>query len=375
MQNFDSETVLKVALAMTPGVTSAVVRHLEDCGVSVKDFFELDNQELSRALRLNDTHLFDRYYRDKALFDARAEMAFMNQHHIRAIFMGDDDYPARMADVADAPVAIYVLGDCDLNEGHLMSVVGTRRCTAYGVDFCKKFVAEMAGYFSDLNVVSGLAYGIDAAAHTAALDAGVRTVAVVAHGLSTIYPAAHRDLAKRIVKGGGAIVSEYPHTATAFRGHFLQRNRIVAAMCDATVVVESEIKGGAMSTANHAFNYNREVFALPGRVNDVMSAGCNHIIRRHKASLLTCAADLIEATGWEPLGVHVDARQRCLFPELEGDSKTVYDYLRFEDEPRGIDSVHAATRIPMPTLMSLLSELEFDGIVMRHPGNRFTVAT
>lgn len=371
----DSDTILKVALSMTRGATSSLYRHMEDCGVSLRDFFELDTPELSDALSINKGFEFDRYMRDEALFNARKEGDFMCRHHIKPLFISDDDYPWRMSDIADAPLLIYSLGDCEFNREHLISMVGTRRASPYGIDFCKKFINDLTGYFPDVVIVSGLAYGIDAASHCAALDNDVPTIAVMAHGLNTIYPASHRDLARRIIKSGGALISEYPFGTAAYRQRFLERNRIVSAISDAIIIVESEIKGGAMSTAAHAFNYSRDVFALPGRINDPMSAGCNHLIRRHKASLITCAADLIEVLGWRPLGIRVNPRQRCLFPELEGDSKKIYDYLRFEEEPRGIDAIHLATGVPVPSIISLLSEMEFDAIIMRHPGNRFSIAT
>lgn len=189
-----------------------------------------------------------------------------------------------------------------------------------------------------------------------------------------IYPAPHRDLARRIVKTGGAIVSEYPFGERPYRQRFLERNRIVAALADVTVVAESDIKGGAMSTANTAFSYSRDVMALPGRTSDLLSSGCNLLIRKEKAHLITCAADLIELTGWQPLDAKIDTRQRNLFPELEGDPKLIYETLRFSREPMQVDRLHALTLIPISRLMSALGEMEFDGIIIRHPGNRYSVS-
>lgn len=286
----------------------------------------------------------------------------------------DDDYPTRLYAVEDAPIFIYVLGAADLVSRHIISVVGTRKPTAYGIGFSGSLVKDLATYFPDLIVVSGLAFGIDAAAHRGALEAGVTTIGVVAHGLNMIYPAAHRDLARSIIQQGGALISEYPFDSQPYRQRFLERNRIVAGISDVTVVVESDIKGGAMSTANTAFSYSRDVMALPGRISDKLSSGCNHLIRKQKAHIITSPADLIELTGWQPLDLKIDTSQRNLFPELDGDTKIIYEALRFSQEPLTTDRLHMLTLIPMPQLMSILGEMEFDGIIIRHPGNRYSIS-
>ena len=370
-----SQIQYRVALSLMRGVTPDFIRHLENSGITPEDFFNLTDKELIATLDLKPPYnIVDRYKRDEAIFRSRIEVEKMEHHKITGLFLGDDNYPWRLENLPDAPVMIYVLGDADLNFLHPISIVGTRRCTAAGLEFTSKFVSDLGGYFNDLCVISGLAYGIDAEAHKAALQNGLKTVAVVAHGLDTLYPAAHRELAKSIIRSGGAILSEYPFGTKPFRGHFLQRNRIVAGLSDAITIVESEIKGGAMSTASLAFNYNKDVFAVPGRVSDLASSGCNHLIRRHKANLLTSAADVIEITDWTPIGISIPPGTRSLFPEIEGDAKKIYDYLRFSSEPQLIDSIHHNLHIPMAPLMSLLSELEFDGIITKLPGNRYELS-
>ena len=169
-------------------------------------------------------------------------------------------------------------------------------------------------------------------------------------------------------------MSEYPFDSKPYRQRFLERNRIVAALADVTVVAESDIKGGAMSTANTAFSYSREVMALPGRLTDKLSSGCNHLIRKEKARILTSVADLIEVTGWRPLDLKIDTTQRNLFPELEGEPKLIYETLRYEKEPMQTDRLHQLTLIPIARMLSLLGEMEFDGIVIRHPGSRYSVS-
>ena len=370
----DEEIVYKIALSLTKGMNAESVRHLSDSGISPEEFFTTDTPALSDRLELLPGHRFERMVRDEALFKARKEYELTLRHNIRPYFLLDEDYPVRLTQITDAPVILYQLGDADINASHIVSVVGTRRPSPYGVDFTGKLITELAEYFPDLTVTSGLAYGIDAAAHKAALDATAATVAVVAHGLDMIYPAAHRELARMILKAGGAIVSEYPFGEKPYRQRFLERNRIVAALADVTVVVESDIKGGAMSTANMAFTYSRDVMALPGRISDQLSAGCNHLIRKEKAHLISCAADLIETTVWQPLDKKINASQRNLFPELDGDPKIIYDTLRFSREPMQLDRIFALTLIPVARLMAALGEMEFDGIIIRHPGNRFSIA-
>ena len=370
----DTELTFQVAFSMLKGASYDVWLALQERGISLSDFFEADDMALRNAAGGDKMRLPDRYARDEAMVRARRELEFTSKHNIRPLWVEGDDYPWRMVNVANPPLVIYMLGQCNLNVEHVASVVGTRKLTPCGAEFTRRFIGDLAGYFPDLVVVSGLAYGTDAVAHQAALDAGVPTVGVLAHGLDMMYPASHRDLAKRMLAAGGGLISQYPSGTRIYRNNFLERNRIVATLSDATVVIESEIKGGAMSTARHAFEADRDVYAVPGRVSDPMSAGCNHLIRKQRASLLTAAADLIERTGWTPLGAHINPDQRSLFPELGGEPKVIYDYLRFEPEPRGADQIHLHTGLPMGRLLSLLADMEFDGVLIRHPGNRFSVA-
>lgn len=366
--------IYKLALSFIKGITSEIVKRLAENGITEEDFFSKETRELTRILNLRDPEPFQQYSRDAALFKARDEYQRIKRHNIEVLFLLDDNYPVRLFEISDPPVILYKIGEADISGDHMISVVGTRRPSSYGLNFCESFVKDLSEYFPDLTVVSGLAYGVDACAHMAALNSSVSTVAVMAHGLDMIYPASHRDLAKNILKKGGAIISEYPFGTKPFRQRFLERNRIVAGLSDLTVVVESQVKGGAMSTANFAFSYSRDVMALPGRISDELSSGCNLLIRKQKAHLLTAAPDVIEVTGWQPMGIHLDRKQRNLFPELSGDSKIIYELLRFNDEPCQIDKIHQLSGIPMSRLMSTLGELEFDGIIIKHPGNRYSIA-
>lgn len=367
----DSEEVYKIALSMTPGVTADVVRTLVDHDIPFNEFFSLNMPELADCIGSAARQRFQNASREEALFKARREYEFICRHSIKALFVIDDDYPVLLREIPDAPVVLYVLGDTDLNSQPSINIVGTRRCTAYGTSFCRSFVSDFAPYFPDALIVSGLAYGIDASAHQAALDNDIATVAVMAHGLDTIYPAAHRDLARRIISSGGAIVSEYPSGTRPYRQNFLQRNRIVAGLCELTFVIESEVRGGAMSTANQAFSYSREVFALPGRVSDVTSSGCNRLISLSKANIFTSLADMMNLMNWKIPGIGAPAPRKSLFPELEGDMAVVYNAVKDARQPLHIDQIHMQTGLSMPSLMAALTDLEFEGIIVKLPGARY----
>lgn len=369
----DQHRILGMALSFVPGMNATLVRHMEEEGVGAEKFFSLSQQELAARLSMNANSMLDRMVRDEALFKARKEAEFMERHGIVSLSLTDPDYPSRLTDIDRAPLTIYRLGSADLDAERMMSIVGTRHATAYGVRYVTKLVEDLAPYFPGMVIVSGLALGIDSAAHEAALNANLPTVAVVAHGLNTIYPSQNRDLAKRILAAGGAIVSEYPSGVPPYRSRFLERNRIVATMTDAVLVAESADKGGAMSTAAVASSYGRELIALPGRIGDEMSAGCNRLIRSQKALMAGSAADLMSMLGWEPKSVSVTPKQRDLFPELEGQQKLIYDALRFSQEPMAVDAIRERTGLQIHDLMAHLGEMEFDGILERLPGNRFSL--
>lgn len=368
------ELEYRIALSMTKNVTPQLVRCLYECGIDPEEFYSIGMSELRLKLGSKTNIRFPDMDREEALFKAREEVKFVERHGVKVYSLFDENYPLLLREISDPPIILYQLGDADLDKEHFVSIVGTRKPSLYGIDFCKRLVSDLGAYFPDLTVVSGLAYGIDAMAHTEALDKNLVTIGVLAHGLDMIYPSSNRELARRILKNGGALLSQYPSKSTPFAARFLERNRIVAGISPLTIVVESPLKGGAMSTANFAFNYDREVMALPGRISDQLSEGTNHLIRKEKAHLLTSAADIIEMMGWRPLGVRISPKQRNLFPDLDGTAKEICELLKFRSEALTIDTIHTLTQIPMPELMSTLVELEFDGIINRFPGNRFGIA-
>lgn len=304
-----------------------------------------------------------------AMERAKAEADYCRQWGISVLAPCDADYPALLRECADAPLVLYYQGNSPLNVPHILSVVGTRRITATGIDICRHLCEELASLVPDTLVVSGLAYGVDIEVHRGALRHSLPTVGVLAHGLGQIYPAAHRHTAKEMTQQGG-LLTEYLHTAAPRREHFVRRNRIVAGMAAATVVVESAERGGALITAQLAQDYNRSLFAYPGRPFDIYSIGCNRLIQQQKAFLVTSAADIVEQLGW-----HSPARsslpvQRELFPVLTDEEQRLVTHLSGADS-RTADALALATRLPIQQVLSLLFELELRGIVRPLVGGKY----
>lgn len=370
----DEALIEKIGIALTPGIRPEIIEAMEENDVGFDEFFSLGMRQLNERLGGGSKLRLEDSKRSEAMSKARKEYEFVKRHNIRCLFITDDDYPPLLRECHDAPVMLFALGDADLNPRHTLSIVGTRRCTQYGTSFVKDFLADMAVYFPDLLVISGLAFGIDATAHQAALDNRLPTVGVLAHGLDMIYPAQNRYLGKEIINAGGVLISEYPSGTVPYRNNFLLRNRIVAGLSEITIVAESEIKGGAMNTAHQAFINNREVMVLPGRSNDIMSSGCNHLIRKQKANLITCAADLIELTGWAPLDLNDIPRQRILFPELEGLAADIYNIMRGVASPVTADAIKLKIGASIKDIISTMSEMEFEGIINKLPGARYELA-
>ena len=264
----------------------------------------------------------------------------------------------------------YSLGKCDLESAHVVSVVGTRHATQYGIRFCDTLIGDLAQRLPDLVVVSGLAYGIDIAAHRAALKHGASTVAVLPRGLNRIYPSSHRNDAIAIIKQGGMLLTDYTSQDEVHKANFLARNRIVAALSDCTVIVESAGSGGALVTASLAMSYNRDVMAVPGRCGDEYSAGCNKLIATNKAALITGADDLMAARRWE--SSMKEPQQLSLFPELTREEQAVVDVIRDHGEIH-LNALADVLHLPVYKLMSTLVELDCKKIIATLPGCRYSI--
>ena len=359
----------RIAFANLQGMGIDLARKLLDVVGSEEQFFAMSEKEL-RALTHGRSKIYRDDYRREVLQKAVQEVNFVQDNRIKAVYFTDEAYPHRLLEAPDAPAMIYTLGKCDLESKHVISVVGTRHATQYGIRFCDTLIGELAQRLPDLVVVSGLAYGIDIAAHRAALKHGVLTVAVLPRGLNHIYPATHRNDAAAIAKHGGMLLTDYTSQDPVQKSNFLARNRIVAALSDCTVIVESAGSGGALVTASLAMSYNRDVMAVPGRCGDEFSTGCNKLIATNKAALITSADDLLAAMRWE--GVTTSPQQLELFPTLTKEEQTVVDVIRNHGEIH-LNTLADTLQQPVYKLMSILVELDCKRIITTLPGCRYAI--
>ncbi len=359
----------RIAFASLQGMGVDLARKLLDVVGREERFFAMGEKEL-RALTRGRSKIYRDDYRRERLERAPREEAFVKEHNINAVYYTDEAYPHRLLEAPDAPVMFYSLGRCDLESAHVISVVGTRHATQYGIRFCDTLIGELSQRLPDLVVVSGLAYGIDIAAHRAALKHGMPTVAVLPRGLNRIYPAMHRNDAIAIARNGGMLLTDYTSQDEVQKSNFLARNRIVAALSDCTVIVESAGAGGALVTASLAMSYNRDVMAVPGRCGDEFSVGCNKLIATNKAALITGADDLMAAMRWE--SAVPQPQQLNLFPELTKEEQAVVDVIRSHGEIH-LNALADALHQPVYKLMSVLVELDCKRIIATLPGCRYSL--
>lgn len=301
------------------------------------------------------------------------ELAYDEEHDIKPICLNDEEYPYRMKEAPDAPLMLFYKGNADLNRKRIINIVGTRHSTRYGEDIIRKFVADMRTLCPDVLIVSGLAYGVDIHAHREALNNGLDTVAVLAHGLDNLYPPSHRDTANTMISHGG-LLTEYMTSTKPDKLNFVRRNRITAGLCDATILVESARKGGGLITTRIAKEYNRDVFAFPGPVGAPYSEGCNNLIRSCGAGLITSAADFVEEMGWEKEASLIQARaqgiERQLFPNLSADEQRIVNILQATNDLRQ-DIIAVKTGLSSGSLTALLFQLEMKGVVKAYAGGTY----
>lgn len=310
---------------------------------------------------------------DEAMKRADSERKYMEDHRIRALTLMDEDYPQRLTECSDAPIILYYTGNADLNQAKIVSIVGTRRCTAYGQDLIRRFTSDLRQYCPQVLIVSGLAYGVDIHAHREALANGYETVGVLAHGLDQMYPYRHRDTAAEMVNHGG-LLTEFMTLTNADKPNFVRRNRIVAGMADSVILVESAAKGGGLITAEIAQSYGRNVFAFPGRVDAEYSQGCNNLIRDNGAGLISNAADFVRAMNWQD-DMHrqqalSDGIERNLFPDLSPEEQTVVCLLQQTNDLQ-LNILSVRTGFPIGKLTSLLFQLEMKGVVKPLAGGMY----
>lgn len=357
MTGFNLPTALRLYRELGSG--QAVYEHRND----IRDVLPECTERLADALK--DWSL--------ALARAAQEMEFVAKHDIEVMCYGDDSYPVRLLDCPDAPILLYFMGTAGLNRQRVINIVGTRRATTYGLDLIRHFVAYLRQACPQVLVVSGLAYGIDICAHRHALENGLDTVAVLAHGLDEIYPPRHRETARQMLAQGG-LLTEYMSETAADKMNFVRRNRIVAGMSDATVLVESAAKGGGLITARIAQDYNRSVFAFPGAVGATYSEGCNNLIRDNGAQLITSASDFVNAMGWqsdaELLQAKNDGIERTLFPDLSDEEQRVARCLKAQGDMQ-LNQLAVETNINIGRLTALLFQLEMKGVVKLLAGGKY----
>jgi DNA processing protein len=368
----NKELLHQVALTLIPNIgpvqAKILLQHYEPAEIFKAKRHDLERLEGIGAIRANSIKDFTDFK------TAEAEIAFIKKYGIQPLFITDAAYPKRLLNCYDSPILLYFKGNADLNASKIISVIGTRNHTEYGRQLTEKLIDDLAEL--SITVISGLAYGIDAAAHKSALKNNLPTIGVLAHGLDQVYPLQNAAMAKDMIRENGGLLTEFRSYTTPDKHNFPTRNRIVAGMSDATIVAETGIKGGSMITAELANGYNKDVFAFPGKVTDSKSAGCNYLIKNNKAVLLTEAKELVDIMGWDE--THRFGRndqknvkkQRELFIELSPDEKTIINILR-QKESANIDELNLQSGLSSSGVAAAILSLELQNVVVSLPGKLY----
>jgi len=364
--NSDEQLKYQIALTLLPGVGPVLAKNLVGYCGSVENIFKKKKANLERIPGIGGERAAA--IANHAVFArAEKEVAFIRKHKITTLFYTDKEYPLRLKNCEDAPTLLFFKGNCEMNAERMVAIVGTRNSTTYGKEITEQLVTGLVKY--DVVMVSGLAYGIDIIAHRAAVKNNLPNIGVVAHGLDRIYPALHKPTAEKMVKNGG-VLTEFVSQTNPDRENFPSRNRIVAGMVDAVIVVESALKGGALITADIANGYNREVFAVPGRANEEFSQGCNDYIRQNKAALAENAEHIAELMNWNTPKKTAAKKQLNIFRELHPEEQILVDLLK-EKGKIDIDTLMLQSGLPVHKVSTTLLNLEFDGMLRALPGKIF----
>lgn len=360
----------QVALTRLEGVGARTAKVLLAYLGSEDKLFE-ESFNLKTAIPGFAKERFRNLNRTKALLEAKSIVDYVNKNKIETTFFTDKNYSRRLKECADGPMLLYHKGDFDFNARKTIAIVGTRNMTSYGMQLINELITELVPY--NVQIVSGLAYGVDGYVHTKCLENGIPTIGVLGHGLDRIYPNQHTKLAKRMLEAKGCgLVTEFPHDTKPDRENFPQRNRIVAGMTDATIVIESGERGGSLITALLANDYARDVYAYPGNIDRPFSKGCNYLISDSKAHLITCGKDLIRLMEWEKEDKN-KIIQTNMFEELDGDEKSIVSTIK-EFEKISLDILSVRLKKPGHVLSGLLLGLELRGIVMSLPGKKYALS-
>ena len=362
----NNDLLYKLALNYIPNIGAVKAKDLVSYCGGIKEVFSASKRQLLSIPGIAETRAEDVLTSD-ALAKAEKELNALDGKDIKLISYLDDDYPENLKHYPDSPVLLYCKGNMNLNAPRMVAIVGTRKITPYGIVQCQQIVEQLVPL--NCTVISGMAYGVDTHAHRNALEMDLPTIGILGNGLNTIYPAANRKMATRMLDKGG-VISEFPLDAKPDRENFPMRNRIIAGMADVVIVIESAQSGGSMITAEYANNYNKDVFAIPGKLTDEFSAGCNHLIKIHKANLLTSADDISYIMRWDK---QAEPRQMSLIVDLEPEEQKVVDILRANPK-MSLDVMHYETQIPLGSLTSILLNLEFKGILTTLPGKKYILS-
>ena len=362
----DLDLLNTLALMRVEGVGDIVAKKLINHLGSAEAVFKAKRQAILAIEGVGEV-LYNNL-RNTAVFAlAENEVKYIRSHGIKPLFFMDADYPERLKHCIDGPVVLFSSGNIDFANRKTISIVGTRQMTSYGADFCRKLLEDLA----PLNpvIVSGFAYGVDIHAHLVAMECNLQTIGVVAHGFNQVYPKVHKRYVAAMEQNGG-FFTEFWSTSNPDKENFVKRNRIVAGLSEATIIIDSAEKGGSLITANVANDYNRDVFAVPGRITDKYSMGCNHLIKTQRANLLTSAADLIYMLNWELEEKKTKPVQKQLFVMLEPEEQKIYDYLQ-KNGKELMDIIALNNDMPIYRLSSLLLTMELKGVVRPLPGKLF----
>jgi DNA processing protein len=361
----DQDLLHVLALQQVEGVGDIVAKKLiAHCG-NATEVFKTKSSQLAAIDGVGSVLL--KNIKNKTVFEkAEQELQFIKSNEIKVSYFQDENYPDRLKHCIDGPVLLFTSGNIDLKNKKIISIVGTRQITSYGMEFCRKLIEDLAPL--DPVIVSGFAYGVDIFAHQLAMEHDLQTIGVVAHGLNQIYPKTHKKYVAKVEQNGG-FMTEFWSSSNPEKENFVRRNRIVAGISEATIVIESAERGGSLITANIANDYNRDVFAVPGRTTDKYSAGCNNLIKTQKANLLTSAADLVYILNWE-IESKTKPVQKQLFVTLENDEQKVYDYL-LKNGKELMDIIALRCDFPIYKISGMLLNMELKGVIRPLPGKLF----
>lgn len=360
-----NDLLYQIAVALIPGIGGVVGKKLISYCGGVEAVFKEAPRALLKIPGVGQVTV-NSIISQNVMAKAEREIEFVQKNNIKTFFYTNKDYPARLLNCEDGPLLLYYKGNAHFNVKRVIAFVGTRKATNEGRVICEKFIDGLKNM--DVLVVSGLAYGIDSIAHKASLSAGLKTIGVLGHGLDRIYPSQNKKLASKIIEQGG-LLTEFMTKTKPDRENFPRRNRIVAGMCDAVVVVESAAKGGALITAGLGNSYNRDVFAIPGRLTDEFSIGCNRLIKTNRAALAESAEDIAYIMGWDDVKANVKS-QRDMFFQLSDEQKLIYNLIKVNSEI-SIDKLVLKSTLSASKVASALITLEFEGLIQSLPGKMY----